>query len=68
MKTVYVMNMPPHHEPGLTIRSWRITVVLPQTGKADNELIRGEGDVNLGQQITSNPGIVIELSIAPGSG
>lgn len=68
MGTVYVMGMPPHHGLGLVIRSWRIIVILPQSGNVDWELIRDGRDVNPGQQITSNPGIVIELSIAPRSG
>ena len=68
METVYVMDMPPHHGPGLVIRSWRIIAILPQTGNVDWGLIRDGRDVNPGQQITSNPVIVIVLSIAPRSG
>ena len=68
MKTVHVIDMPPHHEPGLMIRSWRIDVILPQTGKVDKELMRDGRDVNPGQQITFNLGIAIESSIALRSG
>jgi hypothetical protein len=33
MKTVYVINMPPHHEPrGLMVKSWRIMVISPRAG------------------------------------
>jgi hypothetical protein len=35
MKTVYVIDMPPHHELGLMIRSWRIVFILSKTGKVD---------------------------------
>lgn len=50
------------------IRSWGIIVILAETGNIDQELIRHVGDVNPGEQITSNPGVMIELSIAPRSG
>jgi len=50
------------------IRSWRIIVILAETGNVHRELMRGMGDVNPGEQITSNPGVVIELSIGPRSG
>jgi len=50
------------------IRSWKIIVILAETGNVYRELIRGVGDVNPGEQITSSPGVVIELSIAPRSG
>lgn len=50
------------------VRSWRINTILHETGNVEWELISDGRDVNPGEQITSNPAVVIESPIAPRSG